>query len=170
MSSKKGKWMASLLLSCFSVSVLASVTVPMFSTDKDHQQIGTITFKNTLYGLMITPDLKGLTPGMHGLHVHDKALCGAQGKDAGGHLDPENTGKHLGPYDTQGHLGDLPGIFVNSAGVANKPVVAPRVHEASLYGHALVIHAGGDNFLDTPKPQGGGGERVACGVAEAPKK
>ena len=30
--------------------------------------------------------------------------------------------------------------------------------------HALIVHAGGDTYSDTP-PLGGGGARVACGVA-----
>jgi Cu-Zn family superoxide dismutase len=29
-----------------------------------------------------------------------------------------------------------------------------------------MIHAGGDNYSDTPKPLGGGGERIACGVVK----
>jgi superoxide dismutase, Cu-Zn family len=28
-----------------------------------------------------------------------------------------------------------------------------------------MIHAGGDNYADTPKALGGGGARIACGVA-----
>ena len=33
-----------------------------------------------------------------------------------------------------------------------------------LEGRAVMIHAGGDNYSDQPKPLGGGGARVACGV------
>jgi Cu-Zn family superoxide dismutase len=29
-----------------------------------------------------------------------------------------------------------------------------------------MIHAGGDNFMDHPEPLGGGGGRIACGVAK----
>ena len=29
-----------------------------------------------------------------------------------------------------------------------------------------MIHAGGDNYSDQPKPNGGGGARIACGVIE----
>jgi len=29
-----------------------------------------------------------------------------------------------------------------------------------------MIHAGSDNYADEPKPLGGGGSRVACGVIE----
>ena len=31
-------------------------------------------------------------------------------------------------------------------------------------GRALMIHEGGDNYADEPKPLGGGGARIACGV------
>jgi Cu-Zn family superoxide dismutase len=33
-------------------------------------------------------------------------------------------------------------------------------------GKALMIHAGGDNYADQPKPLGGGGDRIACGVIQ----
>jgi Cu-Zn family superoxide dismutase len=29
-----------------------------------------------------------------------------------------------------------------------------------------MIHAGSDNYSDSPKPLGGGGARIACGVIE----
>jgi Cu-Zn family superoxide dismutase len=29
-----------------------------------------------------------------------------------------------------------------------------------------MVHAGGDNYADEPQKLGGGGARVACGVAE----
>ena len=37
---------------------------------------------------------------------------------------------------------------------------------AALKGHALMIHADGDNYSDTPKPLGGGGGRIACGLIQ----
>jgi Cu-Zn family superoxide dismutase len=37
---------------------------------------------------------------------------------------------------------------------------------SEVKGKALMIHAGGDNFADQPKPLGGGGERIACGVIQ----
>lgn len=50
-------------------------------------------------------------------------------------------------------------------GIANYPVLAPRLKTLSqIKGRALMIHAGADNHSDMPKPLGGGGDRVACGV------
>jgi Cu-Zn family superoxide dismutase len=39
-----------------------------------------------------------------------------------------------------------------------------RLGVDDLRGHALMIHEGGDNYSDQPKPLGGGGARIACGV------
>jgi hypothetical protein len=35
---------------------------------------------------------------------------------------------------------------------------------ADLNGRSVVVHAGADTYSDQPKPLGGGGARVACGV------
>ena len=133
--------------------------------------IGTVSLMDTPGGLKLTPALEGLQPGIHGFHVHDKPDCGTAMKDgkamagfaAGGHYDPAMTGKHEGPGG-KGHMGDLPALTVGSDGKATMPVVAPRLKVADVIGRSLMIHAGGDNYSDTPAPLGGGGARVACGV------
>jgi superoxide dismutase, Cu-Zn family len=82
---------------------------------------------------------------------------------AGAHWDPQSTGRHLGP-EGAGHLGDLPRIDVASDGAVSTSVTAPRINAAAqLRGRALMLHADGDNYSDTP-PNGGGGARIACGV------
>jgi Cu-Zn family superoxide dismutase len=87
------------------------------------------------------------------------------GEAAGGHFDPTGTGRHEGPYG-DGHLGDLPALYVDAEGNARHPVLAPRLKVADLKGRVLMVHEGGDNYSDQPKPLGGGGARVACGVIE----
>lgn len=129
------------------------------------KSIGTIKIKDTPYGLLLTPHITGLTPGIHGFHVHENPACDNNGMAAGGHLDPQKTGKHLGPYNTAGHLGDMPPLYVDNTGAATLPVLAPRLKEANLTNHALMIHVGGDNYSDTP-PMGGGAARLACGIVK----
>ena len=64
-----------------------------------------------------------------------------------------------------GHLGDLPVLVVNNDGKATDPVTAPRLKKLDeVKGKSLMIHVGGDNMSDQPKPLGGGGARYACGV------
>ena len=62
-------------------------------------------------------------------------------------------------------MGDLPALIVTADGKAAQPLLAPKIKNlAELKGHALMIHAGGDNHSDHPAPLGGGAARFACGV------
>jgi Cu-Zn family superoxide dismutase len=124
--------------------------------------LGTVALEDTPYGLLIQPQFTGLPAGVHGFHVHEAPDCGDSGMKAGGHLDPHGTKSHQGPYG-QGHLGDLPVLVVDEQGQSQLPVLAPRLKTTDVVGHALMVHAGGDNYTDTP-PLGGGGARIACAV------
>ena len=124
--------------------------------------MGRVVFTDTHYGLLIKPQLGNLTPGLHGLHLHQHADCGDMGNHAGGHFDPENTNSHQGPYG-EGHLGDLPALYVDTNGKASLPTLAPRLRVSDLQGLTLMVHANGDNYSDNP-PLGGGGSRLACGI------
>jgi superoxide dismutase, Cu-Zn family len=136
------------------------------------EPLGMVSFVDSPQGLIITPQLSGLPPGEHGFHIHDKDDCGpgmnqgkaAAGFAAGGHYDPAHTKKHLGPISTAGHRGDLPFLVVDSKGDATGAVTAPHLTVQQIRGRAIMIHAGGDNYSDTPLPLGGGGARIACGV------
>lgn len=147
-----------------------SVDVHAVSASGIGQKIGTIEFKDTAQGLELKTDLSQLSPGYHGFHIHEKGSCEPAEKDgkmgaalaAGGHFNPQNTPHHGTPND--GHLGDLPVLNVDTNGVAKTTVVAPRLKLADVQGLAVMVHAGGDNYSDSPKPLGGGGDRVACGV------
>ncbi len=149
------------------------VQMNLIDTTGVGRAIGTITISSNSYGTIFTPDLSGLTPGLHGFHVHQNPACGPGEKEgktvpglaAGGHYDPVGSGKHEGPYGN-GHLGDLPALYVDAEGRATHPVLAPRLKVSDLKGRSLMIHAGGDNYSDHPNKLGGGGARIACGVVE----
>ncbi len=170
-----------LLLAAGAVIVLAgaakadikTVTVNSISANGVGAAMGTLTLQDTRRGLFIDPMLKGLSPGLHGFHFHEKPDCGAGagaggqpagGMAAGGHYDPRDSKRHLGPHNAAGHEGDLPVLVVDHDGTATLPVVAKRLKVKDVIGHAVMIHAGGDNFDDVPAPLGGGGGRIACGV------
>jgi Cu-Zn family superoxide dismutase len=136
--------------------------------------VGTVTIKETAEGLELDTNLKGLSPGEHGFHLHENGSCAPADKDgtptagqaAGGHYDPEGTKAHKGPGGG-GHSGDLPKVQVDEKGNANVKLKVPGLKLADAGGKALMIHEGGDNYSDTPKPLGGGGARIACGVVPA---
>lgn len=136
------------------------------------KSVGQVVVSESPYGLVFTPALSGLPPGVHGFHVHENPSCDAKENDAktmvpalaaGGHLDPAGTKRHGLPWG-DGHLGDLPALFVEANGSASNPVLAPRLKMADLKGRSLMIHVGGDNHADHPAPLGGGGPRMVCGV------
>lgn len=135
-------------------------------------QIGTIAFSDTPEGLLLALDVAGLTPGEHGIHIHEVGDCGsAAGPDgkmvpglaAKGHYDPDKKAAHHGPAG-EGHKGDLPALAVAADGKATVSLKAPRLKVAEVKGLSVIIHAGGDNYADTPALLGGGGARVACAV------
>ena len=149
-----------------------TLAVRMFEVNDEGsgESIGTIHIQEYEDGVLFKPDLKGLEPGLHGFHMHENPSCDPAEKNgkmtpgaaAGGHSNPDNGG-HNGPF-AEGHEGDLPALYVDEDGNATHDVFAPRLDDDDLKGHALMIHADGDNYSDQPKPLGGGGDRVACGV------
>lgn len=165
-----------LLMLCCTLPAAADqqeVTIRALSETGPGAAIGTVTFSDSDKGLVIIPAVSHLSPGMHGFHIHQKPSCDSAEKDgkivpglaAGGHFDPSGSGKHEGPQG-HGHYGDLPALIADDTGMATQQLLAPRLKLADIKGHALIIHAGGDNYSDQPKPLGGGGSRAACGIIE----
>jgi superoxide dismutase, Cu-Zn family len=154
------------------------VTVKVNFIDKTGvgKPAGTVTLSDGKGGLSVVPNLKGLPAGEHGFHIHEKGSCDPADKDgapmagqaAGGHFDPDGTKAHKGPGGG-GHKGDLPKLVVSDKGDAKAKLEVPGVKLADLRGKSLMIHANGDNYADDPKPLGGGGERIACGVVPEAK-
>ena len=147
------------------------VKLDFVTADGVGKPAGTITIKETKDGVTLMTDLKGLPPGEHGFHMHEKASCDPADKDgkktaaqaAGGHFDPDATKAHKGPGGG-GHKGDLPKITASDKGVSKEKLEVKGLTLADFAGHSLMIHEGGDNYSDTPKPLGGGGTRIVCGV------
>jgi len=150
------------------------VPMSLISVDGVGKSVGTITVSESKDGVTFATDLKDLPPGEHGFHMHEKNSCAPGEKDgkmmaggsAGAHFDPENTKAHKGPGGG-GHKGDLPKIEVSEKGTAKAKLAVAGLKLDDVAGKTLVIHAGGDNYSDTPKPHGGGGDRMACGVVPA---
>ena len=141
----------------------SSVDVVLHRIDAEGigETIGTVTASDTDQGLVITPNLQGLSAGEYGFHLHSNGSCdpgrnadgvSIAGLKAGGHWDPDETGTHEGPFG-QGHRGDLSRLVVEADGSTITAVVAPRLVADDLRGRALVLHAGGDTYTDTPPPR-----------------
>ena len=139
----------------------------LITLDATNQPIGLVLISSTDAGAKFVADLQGLPPGQHVFAGPGSLLLpAAVGMAAGEHYDPEGAKAHLGPMG-HGHLGDLPFLTVQADGRGIGEAIAPRIKDAAqLNGKALVIHAGGDTYSDQPKPSGGGGARIACGIIQ----
>lgn len=164
------------VLSVIPLAAMANIVVLMNLVDDKGvgNGVGLVTISESKYGLVFTPALNGLAPGLHGFHIHQNPDCASTEKEgkmvaalaAGGHYDPEKSNRHGSPWGN-GHLGDLPALFVDSSGNATQPVLAPRLKVSDVIGRSLMVHVGGDNHADHPAPLGGGGLRIVCGVIKS---
>ena len=164
-----------LLAGCDSYYNGARSDVYLTTTAGLGQKIGEVSFQDTSDGLLVTVDLQNIPQGEHGFHIHEnpdcRSMADAKGQiqaalKAGGHYDPDKTGHHLGPNQKQGHQGDLPYLTADSSGRVKTSFYMPNLQVKDIKNRSLIVHAGGDNYKDTPLPLGGGGARIACGVIE----
>ena len=132
-------------------------------------QIGTATLRQMPSGVLIRLNVKGLPPGEHAFHIHERGECDA-GKgfeSAGGHQaragEPHG---YLGAPPGR-HAGDMPNQFVAADGslraeVFNTEVALDPTSLLDGDGAALVIHERPDDYRS--QPAGGAGARIACAV------
>jgi superoxide dismutase, Cu-Zn family len=140
--------------------------------DSKGNTIGLATFTQDSCGpVHIEVSVSGLTPGLHGIHIHDKGICiGPSFTSAGKHYNP--LGKEHGLLNPKGpHAGDLPNLEVGADGKGYMNVTTRLVTlspgPTTLFtanGTSLVIHADPDDLITDPA--GNSGARIACGVIE----
>lgn len=135
------------------------------------EEVGEVLLTETPnHGVLLRISADGLTPGAHGLHIHETGECTAPSFDsAGGHYAPRGNA-HGVLHEHGKHAGDLLNLEVPESGrivterLAEGVTLMPGAH-ASLFdgdGSAIVIHANADDYRS--QPSGGGGPKVACGV------
>ena len=126
---------------------------------------GTVTFSASDSGIVIRAEIRGLTPGLHGFHIHEWGDCTApDATSAGGHFNPDAS-PHGAPSDRDRHVGDLGNVSADASGAAHYERTDDRVALVgphSVIGRAVVVHAGADDLVS--QPSGNAGARVACGV------
>ena len=141
------------------------------------EDMGEAVLTDALGGVLMRFEVKGLTPGWHGVHLHMAGDCsdGADGfKASGGHINPDNV-EH-GFLNANGfHRADLPNLYAGPDGTATAEFfraglnLRPSEQGAAVNGpyplfdddgSAIVIHASPDDQLT--QPIGGAGARVAC--------
>ncbi|WP_442483613.1 superoxide dismutase family protein [Aeoliella sp. SH292] len=128
---------------------------------------GTLNFVQEADTVTLTGEVTGLTPGLHGFHVHESGDLSdkEKGESAGGHFNPTGHA-HGHAEDAERHVGDLGNIEANAEGVATINITDTVIRldgEHPIVGKAMVVHADEDKFT---QPTGDAGGRVAFGVVE----
>lgn len=157
-----------------------TLTADLKSSDGTDIATATIDFADGFATVTVEATAGELTPGFHGLHIHQVGTCEGDFTSAGGHFQVEGHTGH--PFS-----GDLSSLQVRSDGSAKLVTTTDAFTAEDLLdgtGTSLMIHEGPDNFGNippekyqqingTPGPDqqtlstGDAGARVACGVISA---
>lgn len=161
-------FMAALL----SANVLAQnkpIAIAYIQPTEGNTAQGTVAFFNEVNQLRIVARIKGLSPGLHGFHVHENGDCSdPKGMSAGAHYNPDNQPHghhHQGPH----HAGDLPNLKANQKGEAMLTYHIPdkNLSDSGFLGRSIIIHADEDDYHS--QPAGNSGNRVGCGIIDMVK-
>lgn len=134
--------------------------------------------------LEININIKGLKPGYHGFHIHNKGNLREGCESLCSHFNPDNT-YHGNITDNKNnrHAGDLGNIFADKYGNINTKLydkIIKLYGKYNIIGRSVVIHEDEDDlgvgglsdygeiiepkkYLESQKT-GNAGKRIACGV------
>ena len=127
---------------------------------------GTAALEDTSEGLKVAVRVANVSPGKHGLHIHEFGSCRDSGNSAGGHYNPDQVKHGFLPTDGLGgaHTGDLGNIEVGADGTGTLELTIKDVRLSSgkyaVGGRAIVLHEKADDF---GQPTGNAGSRIGCG-------
>src|SRR5205807_10607182 len=96
--------------------VAITKAVAVLHPTKGNSVEGVITFTKEGNKIRVKGEVRGLTPGKHGFHVHEFGDCSApDAASAGGHFNPTGM-PHAGPDAAKRHVGDLGNIEAGADG------------------------------------------------------
>ena len=143
----------------------ATHAVAVLHPTQGNSASGVVHFHAVPGGVHVKADLKGLSAGRHGFHVHEFGDCSsADGSAAGGHFNPASK-PHGAPTDAARHAGDLCNVEAKADGTASLDWTDKDMKldgPQGVGGHAVIVHAKADDLKTQPTGDAGG--RLACGV------
>ena len=128
---------------------------------------GLIIFTEENGSVNLKANIKGLIPGVHAIHIHEKADCSSDdGKSSGGHWNP--TFENHGSWGSENgyHRGDIGNFNTNNNGEASVSFTTDlwclncKDPIKNIVGKAIIIHQGEDDLIS--QPSGAAGKRISC--------
>jgi superoxide dismutase, Cu-Zn family len=156
-----------IIIACKSGSETKANTLTITLEPKSGSAVsGTATFSEKNGIVTFSTKIAGLKPGVHGIHIHEKADCSAtDAASAGGHWNPTHV-KHGKWSDAEHHKGDIGNFTADENG---NGTISLKTDEwcigcgdtnKDILGKAIIVHANPDDF--TTQPTGNAGGRIAC--------
>ncbi|KAG9303197.1 hypothetical protein G9A89_000732 [Geosiphon pyriformis] len=114
---------------------------------------------------LIDVTVEGISPGRHGIHIHELGNLSKGFESTGSHYNPDNS---LHGNIESGHAGDLGNIEVDEKGWGDLVVESTRLKVWDLIGRAMVISQCEDDLGNGKDPQskidGNSGPGLIAGV------
>ncbi|KAI9252328.1 superoxide dismutase, partial [Phascolomyces articulosus] len=114
---------------------------------------------------LIDLTVEGLTPGEHGVHIHELGDISRGWLSTGDHFNPTNV-DHGDPET--GHIGDLGNVVVDENGWGDLVIESNRVKVWDIIGRSMVISQNKDDLgkesTKESKWDGNSGPGVLCGI------
>lgn len=138
----------------------------VFEEKSNSHVSGKATFTEKDGKVTLEAKLTGLKPGIHAIHIHEKADCSAaDGTSAGGHWNPTFK-KHGKLGEGESHKGDIGNFVADESGNAtiifstNEWCIGCGDATKDIVGKGLIVHQNPDDYVT--QPTGNAGSRVAC--------
>jgi len=137
-----------------------------FEPKSESKVIGSGTFTEKNGKVTFIASFKGLKPGIHAIHIHEKSDCSAaDGSSAGGHWNPTFK-KHGKLGEGESHKGDIGNFTTDEFGNGSVMITTSEWcigcgdNTKDIIGKSLIVHQGPDDYIT--QPSGNSGARVAC--------
>ena len=152
------------------IPVGETASASLASSDGD--AMGSVNIAQMEFGVLVTVEVKGLSPGGHALAVHESGACSPSFDAAGDHFSADYGLIHPAwqrGIDTP-HEGDLPNIYASGDGSARADFITAAITLSADAPHS-VFDSDGSSIIIYEKPSDYSGDedygdRLACGVIQ----
>ena len=155
-----------LLLACKPSNTQTNSVSMQLEAKSNSNVKGTATFTEKNGVVSMTARVSGLKPGVHAIHIHEKADCSAgDATSAGGHWNPTHV-QHGKWGDNVHHKGDIGNFTADDQGEATVTFATDQWCigcgdiTKDILNKGLIVHDKADDYVT--QPTGNAGGRVAC--------
>lgn len=130
---------------------------------------GFVKFIKHKRGVKVVYNIKGLSDGLHGFHIHQKKVTNGDCLSTSGHFNPDNK-HHSGRHSNKRHAGDFGNIISkkqkSSGSFVDSKISLDKHSKYYIIGRSIVVHEKVDDLgkgkNKESKITGNAGARLNC--------